>query len=72
MNATTILTIGDVARHFGVRPWKVRALYERGLLPPAARLRSYRIVTDDDLPRIEQALRDAGYLGEQEAEPCAP
>ena len=31
------LTIGDVARRFACQPWQVRRLFERGLLPPAAR-----------------------------------
>jgi DNA-binding transcriptional MerR regulator len=55
-------TLGDVARHFGVEVWQVRRLYERGILPPAARVGLYRVVTTDDLPIVERALRSAGYL----------
>lgn len=39
-----VLTIGATARHFGLPAWKVRRLYERGLLPPAARAGLYGIV----------------------------
>jgi hypothetical protein len=56
------LTIGDVAGLFGVRPWQVRRLYERGLLSPAARVGMYRVIHQEDLPSVESALRTAGYL----------
>jgi DNA-binding transcriptional MerR regulator len=59
---TDIITLGVVARHYGCKPWQVRRLFERGLLPPARRVGAYRIVSTDELPRVEQALRDAGYL----------
>jgi DNA-binding transcriptional MerR regulator len=59
---TAPLTIGAVARQFGCHPWQVRRLYERGLLAEPARVGAYRVVTADDLPRIESALRQAGYL----------
>jgi DNA-binding transcriptional MerR regulator len=56
------MTLGDVARHFGCKPWQVRALFERGKLPPAKRLGVYRFFTGEDLPALEAALREAGYL----------
>jgi DNA-binding transcriptional MerR regulator len=55
-------TVGAVAERFGVPPWQVRRLFERGLLPPAARAGAYRVIAAADLPKVEQALRDAGYL----------
>jgi DNA-binding transcriptional MerR regulator len=58
----SVLTIGDTARHFGVPAWKVRRLYERGLLPPPARAGLYRLVSVEELPKVEEALRRAGYL----------
>jgi hypothetical protein len=57
-----VYTIGTLAAHFGVRPWQVRRLFERGLLPPAARLGAYRVVGEGELPAVEAALRTAGYL----------
>jgi len=59
----TPLTIGAVADQFDVPAWQVRRLYERGLLPPADRLGPYRVIDHADLPKIEAALRKAGYLG---------
>jgi DNA-binding transcriptional MerR regulator len=57
-----VLTVGDVARHFGIPIWRVRRLYEKGILPPPPRAGLYRLVPAGDLPRIEEALRQAGYL----------
>jgi DNA-binding transcriptional MerR regulator len=65
VNAPGCLTIGATAARFGVRPWHVRRLFERGLLPPAARLGCYRVISECDLPIIEQALRQAGYLSRE-------
>jgi DNA-binding transcriptional MerR regulator len=59
---TTPLTIGDVARLFDVAPWQVRRLFERALVPQARRVGAYRIIDPADLPTIEGALREAGYL----------
>jgi DNA-binding transcriptional MerR regulator len=65
------LTVGAVAKHFGVHPWQVRRVYERGLLPPAARVGAYRIIAVADLPLVEAALRQAGYLAAESEVPCA-
>jgi DNA-binding transcriptional MerR regulator len=64
MSEPPFLTIGAVARRLGCQAWHVRRLFERGLLPPAPRLGVYRVVPVADLPRVEQALRGAGYLPE--------
>jgi DNA-binding transcriptional MerR regulator len=61
------LSTGDAASHVGVAPWQIRRLYERGILPPAARVGSYRVIDPDELPKIEAALRDAGYLPPRDA-----
>ena len=57
-----VLTIGALARRFGCQPWHIRRLFERNLLPPANRVGAYRVIAAEDLPRVEQALRAAGYL----------
>jgi hypothetical protein len=59
------LTIGQIARHFGCLPWQVRRVFERGLLPEPQRIGAYRVVEAADLPKIEQALRQAGYLDKE-------
>ncbi len=60
--AATPLTTGDVAHRLGCPEWKVARLYERGLLPEPARFGRFRVIDEADLPIIEAALRDAGYL----------
>jgi hypothetical protein len=64
------LTIGSVAACYGVPAWQIRRLFERGLLPPAARVGAYRVVAVTDLPEVEAALIEAGYLPRREAGPC--
>ena len=56
------LTIGAVAKHFGCPAWQVRRLFERGLLPQAPRVGAYRVIANNDLPVVGEALRRAGYL----------
>jgi hypothetical protein len=59
---TPPLTIGAIAKHFGLSTWKVRRLFERRILPEPSRVGAYRVVAAADLPRIEAALRGCGYL----------
>lgn len=61
------LTTGAIARRYGVPVWTVRRLFERGLLPPAMRVGLYRLIPVSELPRVEEALRSAGYLPAEEA-----
>ncbi len=63
MSEPPYLTVGAVARRFGCPPWQVRRLFERGLLPQPPRVGAYRVIPIADLPRVEEALRQAGYLG---------
>jgi hypothetical protein len=56
------LTVTDVALALNCRPWQVRRVFERKLLPEPRRIRRYRIFWDDDLPAIERILRQIGYL----------
>jgi hypothetical protein len=72
MHDPNCLTIGAVARRYGCPPWKVRRLFERGLLPPAVRLGPYRVNAAGDLPLVETALRTAGYLRDKEGTSDAP
>jgi len=57
-----VVTIGDAAKRFGVQPWQVRRLFERGLLPPAPRVGAYRVIAVEDLEKVEAALKAVGYL----------
>jgi DNA-binding transcriptional MerR regulator len=62
MASQIVLTLGDVARHFGIQSWMVRRLFERGILPEPERVGSYRVFREGDLPAIGEALRTHDYL----------
>jgi DNA-binding transcriptional MerR regulator len=62
MSDPGVLSIGQIAEELGCEAWQVRRLFQRGLLPPAARVGPFRVATRDELPVIEKALRKAGYL----------
>jgi hypothetical protein len=57
-----IYTVGQIAARYAVPAWKVRRLFERGLVPQATRVGAYRVVPASELPVIEEALRLAGYM----------
>jgi AraC-like DNA-binding protein len=67
MNNPPFLTVGDLAQHFKVSSWKIRRIFERGLLPQPLRLGLYRAIPSADLHKVERALREAGYLAEEVA-----
>jgi hypothetical protein len=58
------LRLGEVCAELGggLQTWHVRRLFERGLLPEPERLGTCRIVARADLPKIREALIEAGYL----------
>jgi len=66
MQDPPFMTIGAVARCYDCPPWKLRRLFERGLLPPAPRMGAYRVIAVSDLPQVEKALCAAGYLPHKE------
>ena len=73
MRTVNVMFVGDVARHFSekytveVAAWQVRRLFNLGLLEPAQRLGPNRVINTRDLPKIEKALKKAGYLPEEVA-----
>ena len=56
------MTLGQVADHFGVERWRVRRIFERGILPEGPRVGASRVFLPGDLPRIGEALARANYL----------
>lgn len=60
--AMKMMTLGDVARKYGLQTWQVRRLYERRILPEPSRVGSSRAVPETDLPVIEAKLIEYGYL----------
>jgi hypothetical protein len=67
MALSPYLTLGPVALRYRCQVWQIRRLFERGFLPPAARVGAYRVISVEDLPQVEQALREAGYLKDDPA-----
>lgn len=65
-------TLPSIARRFGCAEWQVRRIFERRLVPDPPRLGQNRLITEKDLPAIEQALRTAGYLPAIETRPAEP
>lgn len=57
-----IMTLGQVADRFGVKDWQLRYLFKTKKLPPAKRFGKYRVFVEADLPAIEVALREAGFM----------
>jgi hypothetical protein len=68
INMIDAMTTTDVARYFTengypLKAWQVRRVFESGLIAePETRLGSYRMIRPSDIPRLEDALRRAGYL----------
>lgn len=63
MSATDdIVTMGQVADSLGCQTWKIRRLIERGKIPKPRRVGMIPIFDPKDVPQIEKALREAGYL----------
>ena len=60
-----LLTIGQAAERLGAQSWRLRRLYQRGLLPEPQWVGRSRVVNEDDLPQIRTALEKAGYLPER-------
>jgi hypothetical protein len=60
-------TSGDLCKRFGVLPWQVMQVMRRGFLAEPSRIGPYRYWVEADLPRVEEALRRAGYLPREAA-----
>jgi hypothetical protein len=56
------LTTAEAARHCGAHEWQVARLFVRGLLPEPARHGRNRVIRQADLPKLIEALEQAGYL----------
>lgn len=66
MPEPSVFTTGAIARHLGIPEWRVRRVFERNLLPDPGRAGTYRLIPAADLPKVEAALRSAGYLQSEE------
>ena len=57
-----LFTFGQLAVRFGVQDWKIRKVFERGLLATPRKVGNLRVVPEADLPLVKAALVRAGYL----------
>lgn len=60
--AKDFLSVGQVAEKLGINSVQVGRLYERGFLPAAPRVGMRRIIPVEDLPKLKEAAKQAGYL----------
>jgi hypothetical protein len=61
----TTFTTGDLAKHFNVPVWQILQTMRRRFLEEPPRVGIYRVWTEADLPRVREALVNAGYLPEE-------
>ena len=61
------LSTTEVADIFEQPAWRIRRLYEDGILPEPGRLGICRAIPASSLPDIASALRSRGWLPETEA-----
>ncbi|MDA0240701.1 MAG: hypothetical protein O2955_06320 [Planctomycetota bacterium] len=55
-------TTKDVAKMHGIETWRVRRLFEDGTLPEPPKLGAYRMIPDEMIPAIREALERRGWL----------
>jgi hypothetical protein len=58
------MTVETAGARLGVPGWRVRQLFTRRLLPEPRRFGNSRIIFEEDLPTIREALVKAGFLHE--------
>src|SRR4051812_6867168 len=61
------LTLGQTAKRLKCKSWQIGRLFERSILPEPHRLGNLRVIHVDQLERVEQALREVGYLPKETA-----
>ena len=68
-DAFTTRELGDhLGRRYGcdVPTWKVRRLFELGILPEPAKFGRNRVILPQDVPKVIAALRARGWLPSEE------
>lgn len=68
MTRPTQYTTGDAARLYGCPIWLMRQIFDQ-LEPPPQRIGGYRVIHDNDLKKVEAALRQIGRLPAEIAVP---
>lgn len=60
-----LIALGDVAAAVGCESWRLRRLFERGVLPEPQRVGGYRVFQASEIPTIRLAAEKAGILADQ-------
>jgi DNA-binding transcriptional MerR regulator len=60
-------TTGEVAQRYGIPSWKIDAAVRRGFIKPDERVIRYRMFREESMPKVEDGLRQAGYLPKEGA-----
>lgn len=55
------MTTGEIGRLTGAPGWTIRRILDAGTVANVTRAGLYRLVSDDDLPKVLAALEAAGY-----------
>ena len=58
----TFLSTRQVAELVGVPTWRIRRLYESGILADPQRVGLTRLIPSDHVPSIRETLREHGWL----------
>ena len=62
MTTKELLSLPEIAKRLRMPYPKVLRLFERGLVPQAIKVGRMRVVAVEELPRLREAARAAGYL----------
>jgi hypothetical protein len=60
--AARYYTTSQAAEVLGVPAWRLRRLFLRKLAPEPGRFGIFRLIPEDELPRLRAALAGAGFL----------
>ncbi len=64
-------TTRQLADVLGTQEWRVRRLFELGIVREAERFGGKRVILGRQIPQIVDALRNRGWLAQEEGAPHA-
>jgi hypothetical protein len=56
------LSLGEVAELLSVQSWRIARLFELGVLPEPERIAGRRMIPNNMVPKVAEALRSRGWL----------
>ncbi len=61
----SIFTVGDLADRLSVQSWRIARLFELGLIPEPVRIGGRRMISEEIVPQIVEALLARGWMKPQ-------